>query len=102
MPLLLASEADAHLAVLWRGVLLDTAVDVLSVLLHFATGDDDDDDVDSGDDDDEGWITPSNVEATKQATVALTQSQVADVPVACVTTDYAIQVSLSSAFHELA
>ena len=44
------------------------------------------------DDDDEGWITPGNVEAMKQATVALTQSEYTDLPVACVTTDYAMQV----------
>jgi len=51
------------------------------------SSDDDDDD-----DDDEGWITPSNIEAMKQATVALTESESVDLPVACVTTDYAMQV----------
>ena len=54
---------------------------------------DDDDDSDSDDnDDDVGWITPSNIEAMKQASVAVAESGGTDLPVACVTTDYAMQV----------
>jgi len=56
---------------------------------------DDDDGCDDDDDDDEGWITPGNVEAMKKATVALTESESADLPVACITTDYAMQVSFA-------
>jgi len=56
------------------------------------TDDDIDDNDEDNEDDDEGWITPSNVEAMKQATVALTASEPTELPVACVTTDYAMQV----------
>ena len=59
-------------------------------MLYFHADDDSDDDEDG---EEEGWITPGNIDAVKQATVALTDSQVADLPVACVTTDYAMQVS---------
>ena len=70
-------------------------------MLYFHADDDSDDDEDDDDeeeeeeeeDQEEGWITPGNIDAVKQATVALTDSQVADLPVACVTTDYAMQVS---------
>ena len=54
---------------------------------------DDDDDSDSDDADDVGWITPSNIEAMKQASVAVAESGGTDLPVACVTTDYAMQVT---------
>jgi len=65
-------------------------------MVYCATDDSDDGDGydDDTDDDDEGWITPSNVEAMKQAAIASTQSEITDLPVACVTTDYAMQVSL--------
>ena len=46
--------------------------------------------------DDEGWITPGNIEAMKQATVALTEPEPTDLPVACITTDYAVQVVIHS------
>ena len=65
-------------------------------MLYFHADDDSDDDEDDDEgeeEDDEGWITPGNIDAVKQATVALTESQVTDLPVACVTTDYAMQVS---------
>jgi len=55
--------------------------------------DDDDSDSDDDDDDDVGWITPSNIEAMKQASVAVAESGGTDLPVACVTTDYAMQVT---------
>jgi len=62
------------------------------MMSHFYAGSDNDDDVDE--DDDEGWITPGNIEAMKQASKALTQPEVTDLPVACVTTDYAMQVAI--------
>ena len=70
---------------------------LLRAVMNFATGGDanSDSDDDDDDDDDEGWITPGNIEAMKQATIALTQSEVTDLPVACVTTDYAMQVTFS-------
>jgi len=57
---------------------------------------DNDNEDDDDDDDDEGWITPSNIEAMKQATIAVTQSQMEELAVACVTTDYAMQVTFFS------
>jgi len=62
----------------------------LNCLLCFATADDDR--YSDDDDDDAGWITPSNIEAMKQAAIASTESEVDGVCVACVTTDYAMQV----------
>jgi len=56
-----------------------------------------DNDVD--DDDDEGWITPGNIEAMKQAAAARNQDEVVSLPVACITTDYAMQVCGHSAGH---
>jgi len=67
-------------------------LEVIYYLMFYFDTDDDDDDADDDDDDDEGWITPSNIDAMKQATIALSQSEVTDIPVACVTTDYAMQV----------
>jgi len=59
--------------------------------------DDDDADDDDDEEEEEGWITPGNIEAMKQATIALTQSETTELPVACVTTDYAMQVSCHAA-----
>ena len=45
------------------------------------------------DDDDDGWITPSNLAAAKKAMTAGDVEEVSsDLPVACMTTDYAMQV----------
>ena len=52
----------------------------------------DDDEEDDDDDDDEGWITPGNIEAMKQASLAINHVQLSSLPVACLTTDYAMQV----------
>lgn len=54
--------------------------------------DSDDNGDDGDDDDDEGWITPENIEAMKKASLAMNQHQITSVPVACITTDYAMQV----------
>jgi len=65
--------------------------------VYFGTDDEDDDDDESESDDDidddEGWITPGNIEAMKRSTVASTDTELNNLPVACVTTDYAMQVS---------
>ena len=53
---------------------------------------DDDDDGDDDDDDDEGWITPSNIKSVKQK-MGMPESEKASVPVGCLTTDFAMQVS---------
>jgi len=58
--------------------------------------DDDDDDEGESESDDEGWITPSNIESMKQQSMAAaltSETQVNSLPVACVTTDYAMQVT---------
>ncbi len=46
----------------------------------------------TSDDDDEGWITPDNIAEVKAA-MGEPKSERARVPVACLTTDFAIQVS---------
>ena len=56
-------------------------------------GSDDDDDDDSDDDDDDGrWITPSNIKNVK-AKMGTGDTEKASVPVGCLTTDFAMQVS---------
>lgn len=52
----------------------------------------DDDDSYYSDEDDEGWITPGNIEAVKQAASAMNHLELSSLSVACITTDYAMQV----------
>ena len=53
----------------------------------------DDEDVGDDEDDDEGWITPENVAEIKKADIARNQTEIQDLTVACLTTDYAMQAS---------
>ena len=55
-------------------------------------GSDDDDNDDDDDDDDGGWITPSNIKNVK-AKMGTGDTEKASVPVGCLTTDFAMQVS---------
>lgn len=54
--------------------------------------DEGDEDEDSGNDsDDEGWITPNNIHKIQQQSGEIMEK--ASVPVGCITTDFAMQVS---------
>ncbi|XP_069114071.1 RNA-binding protein NOB1-like isoform X1 [Argopecten irradians] len=52
--------------------------------------DDEEEDDDDDDDDDDGWITPSNIKSVKER-MGDVNTEKADVPVGCLTTDFAIQ-----------
>ena len=45
------------------------------------------------DDDDDGWITPSNLRAATQA-MGEVSTETSSVDVACITTDFAMQVTI--------
>ncbi|XP_033754397.1 RNA-binding protein NOB1-like [Pecten maximus] len=65
--------------------------DTLSAdILEEESEDEDEDEDDDDDDDDDGWITPSNIKSVKER-MGDVNTEKADVPVGCLTTDFAIQ-----------
>lgn len=61
-----------------------------SDILEEESDEDEDNDDDDDDDNDDGWITPSNIKSMKER-MGDVNTQKADVPVGCLTTDFAIQ-----------
>lgn len=56
---------------------------------------------DAGDDDDEGWITPSNIkEVKRQMGIGVAETEQTRVSVACLTTDFAMQVKGSVLWNQ--
>lgn len=64
-----------------------------SDILEEESDEDEDNDDDDDDDNDDGWITPSNIKSMKER-MGDVNTQKADVPVGCLTTDFAIQVNV--------
>lgn len=53
----------------------------------------------SSDTDDSGWITPDNIASVRQSMGGAYDEVAKDVAVACITTDYAMQVGLAVTIH---
>lgn len=60
--------------------------------MYCSDEDDDENDEDDDDEDDEGWITPANLKAAKESMRDNVETETSHVEVACLTTDFAMQV----------
>lgn len=77
--------------------------DVLpEALLEEREDSEEEEDAEGVDDDDEGWITPSNIkEVKRQMGIGVAETEQSRVSVACLTTDFAMQVKRSMLWYQL-